>query len=96
MIAAWGESKSESSSDEESDSEVANLCFMANKEEETLDEVCLKTQHKEGVWYLDSGCSRHMTGDKTMFSTITPKDGGYVTFGDDKKGKIIGIGNIDY
>ena len=35
-----------------------------------------------------------MTGDKTMFSTITPKDGGYVTFGDDKKGKIIGIGNI--
>ena len=29
-----------------------------------------------------------------MFSTLTPKDGGYVTFGDNKKGKIIGIGNI--
>ena len=37
MIAAWGESESESSSDEERDSEVANLCFMANKEEEILD-----------------------------------------------------------
>ena len=35
-----------------------------------------------------------MTGDKNMFSILTPKDGGYVTFGDDKKGKIIGIGNI--
>ena len=29
-----------------------------------------------------------------MFSTLTPKDGGYVTFGDNKKGKIIGIGSI--
>ena len=38
MIAAWGESESESSSDEESDSEVANLCFMAKEEEETLNE----------------------------------------------------------
>ena len=38
-IAAWGESESESSSDEESDSEVANLCFMAKEEEETLNEV---------------------------------------------------------
>ena len=30
-----------------------------------------------------------------MFSTLIPKDGGYVTFGDNKKGKIIGIRNID-
>ena len=39
MIAAWGESESKSSSDEESDSKVANLSFMAKEEEETLNEV---------------------------------------------------------
>ena len=54
----------------------------------------MKTQHKKGLWYLDSGCSRHMTGNKAMFSTLTPKDGGYISFGENKKGKIIGIGSI--
>ena len=29
-----------------------------------------------------------------MFSSLTPKDGGYVTFRDNKKGKIIGVGSI--
>ena len=42
MVAAWGESESESSSDEESDTEVANLCFMAH-EEDTPNEVVLHT-----------------------------------------------------
>jgi len=35
-----------------------------------------------------------MTGDKSKFASITPKDGGSVTFGDNSKGKIIGIGNV--
>ena len=25
------------------------------------------------LWYLDSGCSRHMTGDKTLFKTLKEK-----------------------
>ena len=45
-------------------------------------------------WYLDSGCSRHMTGDIEQFFTIKSKDEGFVTFGDNKKGRIIGLGNI--
>ena len=45
-------------------------------------------------WFLDSGCSRHMTGDKNKFTSLTLKDGGNVKFGDNSKGKIIGIGNI--
>ena len=36
-----------------------------------------------------------MTGDFSKFSTFTKKDGGFVTFGDNAKGKIIGIGNVD-
>ena len=29
-----------------------------------------------------------------MFSSISPKDGGYVTFGDNAKGKIVGEGKV--
>ena len=27
------------------------------------------------LWYLDSGCSHHMTGDKTLFKTLKEKVG---------------------
>ena len=46
------------------------------------------------LWYLDSGCSRHMTGDLSKFISLSRKDEGMVTFGDNKKGKIIGKGDI--
>jgi hypothetical protein len=40
---------------------------------------------------MDSGCSKHMTGDKKWFSSLTPlSHKEYVTFGDDKKGKVLG------
>ncbi|KAK8986324.1 hypothetical protein V6N11_013818 [Hibiscus sabdariffa] len=45
-------------------------------------------------WYLDNGCSRHMTGDKSRFLELKPKSGGVVTFGDNSKGHIEGIGSI--
>ena len=45
-------------------------------------------------WYLDSGCSRHMTRGKSKFSHLVPKDQGFVTFGDNNKGRILGVGNI--
>mgnify|MGYP003703321643 FL=1 len=35
-----------------------------------------------------------MTGDKSFFNKLSSKDGGFVTFGDNKKEKIIGIGSI--
>ncbi|KAK2980836.1 hypothetical protein RJ640_020488 [Escallonia rubra] len=35
-----------------------------------------------------------MTGDRSLFSHITPKNGGLVTFGDNSNGKIIGKGKI--
>ena len=49
---------------------------------------------KKNKWLLDSGCSRHMIGDESKFAFLTKKKWGYVTFGDDAKGKIIGQGNI--
>ncbi|KAL5849177.1 hypothetical protein ACOSQ4_007190 [Xanthoceras sorbifolium] len=45
-------------------------------------------------WYLDSGCSRHMSGDKNVFENLVMKDGGWVTFGNGSKKKVIGKGSI--
>jgi hypothetical protein len=49
----------------------------------------------EDKWLMDSDCSRHMTGDKKWFSSLTllsHKE--YVTFADDKKGNVLGTGII--
>jgi hypothetical protein len=40
---------------------------------------------------MNSGCSQHMTENKKLFSSPTPlSHKKYVTFGDDKKGKVLG------
>jgi len=49
---------------------------------------------KESMWYLDSGCSRHMTGDAKKFSKISYKASGHVTYGDNNRGKILGVGKV--
>jgi hypothetical protein len=49
----------------------------------------------ENTWLMDSGYSRHMIGNKKWFSSLTPlSHKEYVTFGDDKKGKVLGTGVI--
>ncbi|GKD29271.1 ribonuclease H-like domain-containing protein, partial [Tanacetum coccineum] len=49
--------------------------------------------HKKGVF--DSGCSRHMTGNKSYLSDYEEIDGGFVAFGGDPKGgRITGKGKI--
>ncbi|GKD55854.1 putative ribonuclease H-like domain-containing protein, partial [Tanacetum coccineum] len=53
----------------------------------------LKLGHpqKEDQGYVDSGCSRHMTGNMSYFSDFKEFNEGYVTFGRGAKGgKIIG------
>jgi hypothetical protein len=44
---------------------------------------------------MDSSCSRHMTRNKKWFSSLTSlSHNEYVTFRDDKKGKVLGTGVI--
>ena len=47
-------------------------------------------------WVLDSGCTDHMTGDKDMFRELADNDSPrkYVTFGDNSKGKVVGLGKV--
>ena len=47
------------------------------------------------LWYLDSGCSRHMTGNKTLFKTLFEGKIGTVMFEDGSKSVIKGIGTVD-
>uniref|UniRef100_A0A2N9HPJ0 Integrase catalytic domain-containing protein n=1 Tax=Fagus sylvatica TaxID=28930 RepID=A0A2N9HPJ0_FAGSY len=68
------------------ESATEDLCLMAHG-----DEVCLISKSTKISGFFDSGCSRHMTGDKNKFTSLTLKDGGNVKFGDNSKGKIIGI-----
>nr|GEY06444.1 hypothetical protein [Tanacetum cinerariifolium] len=45
------------------------------------------------LWYLDSGCSKHMTGDRSQLTNFVNKFLGTVKFGNDHVGKIMGYGD---
>ena len=61
------------------------VCFMIKSAFKVMD-TCL--------WYLNSGCSWHMTGDQSLFKVFKSKKGGNVTFGDKSKSQIKGRGTI--
>ncbi|KAF1881726.1 hypothetical protein Lal_00032197 [Lupinus albus] len=71
---------------EQSSSSQLMASHHSDDEEENLRAAC-------NLWYLDSGCSKHMTGDRNKFYVPTPTNKGYVTYGDNK-GKILGVGRI--
>jgi len=54
----------------------------------------MTSKSKRSMWYLDSGCSRHMTGDKKKFKNFKRKEQGFVTYGDNNKGKRLGTGDV--
>jgi hypothetical protein len=49
----------------------------------------------KNIWLIDSGCSRHMTGDKGWFSSLVPMvTKRYITFGDNGRGRVLSEGEI--
>ena len=50
--------------------------------------------NRKNLWYLDSCCSGHMTGDSTMLTEFKERAGPSITFGDDNKGYTVGYGLI--
>ena len=49
---------------------------------------------KSHSWYIDSGCSYHMIGNKSLFTSFTEFDGGNVTFEDGNVARVKGKGTI--
>ncbi|GJW96130.1 retrovirus-related pol polyprotein from transposon TNT 1-94 [Tanacetum coccineum] len=45
------------------------------------------------LWYLDSGCSKHMTGNRSQLMNIVSKFLGTVRFGNDQIARIMGYGD---
>jgi hypothetical protein len=50
--------------------------------------LVLLAQRQKNPWYIDNGCSKHMTGDKSKFLTLSESKSGNATFGNDASGKI--------
>jgi hypothetical protein len=63
-----------------------NLCIVSHTALKILD-TCL--------WYLYSGCSKHMTGDKTLLKDVQMDKCGWITYGDGSQSRVIGKGIID-
>ena len=47
-------------------------------------------------WIMDSGCTNHMTGDRSLLmdSTLRPSDKSHITFADTGKSKVLGLGRV--
>ncbi|GJZ24336.1 retrovirus-related pol polyprotein from transposon TNT 1-94 [Tanacetum coccineum] len=58
--------------------------------------VCLKCDLLPDDWIVDSGCTKHMTGNRRLFTLYKAYDGGHVIFGSNLKGKVVGGGNITH
>jgi hypothetical protein len=50
----------------------------------------------KNIWLIDSGCLRHMTGDKGWFSSLVPVvRKRYITFRDNGRGRVLSEGEIE-
>ena len=60
------------------------------KKENHYCDLVFSAKKQKDPWYIDSGCSKHMSGDKGKFIFLTEHKSGNVTFGNDAPGKIRG------
>ncbi|GJS14367.1 hypothetical protein Tco_0408839 [Tanacetum coccineum] len=72
----------------------ASACWVWRPKQKVLDHGNPQLELQENR-VIDSGCSSHMTGNKSYLSDYEEIDGGFVAFGGDPKGgKITGKGKI--
>ncbi|GKB67307.1 integrase, catalytic region, zinc finger, CCHC-type containing protein, partial [Tanacetum coccineum] len=67
----------------------AKIALMANLSRNGSDALTEVVQIV--LWYLDSGCSKHMTGDRSQLTNFVSKFLGTVKFGNDQVAKIMGF-----
>ncbi|RVW63624.1 Retrovirus-related Pol polyprotein from transposon TNT 1-94 [Vitis vinifera] len=73
----------------------AHYAELDEKEEMLLmSYVELNQSRKEDVWFLDSGCSNHMCGNKLWFSDLDEEFRQSVKLGNNSKMTVLGKGNI--
>ncbi|KAH9751241.1 Integrase catalytic domain-containing protein [Citrus sinensis] len=58
-------------------------------------EVLIATKEKpQGQWVLDSGCTFHMSANRSYFTTYQSYDGGMILMGNNSVCKVVGIGTV--
>jgi hypothetical protein len=72
---------------------VENFKVWKKKEDDQC-RLVLSSQRQKNPWYIDNGCSKYMTRDKSKFLTLSESKSGNVTFGNDAPGKIKGKGMV--
>ncbi|GJR94934.1 retrovirus-related pol polyprotein from transposon TNT 1-94 [Tanacetum coccineum] len=78
----------------ESPKPVVKLVYSRKPRKNKNTESVSKTKVVQIVlWYLDSGCSKHMTGDRSQLTNFISKFLGTVKFRNDQVAKIIGYGD---
>ncbi|GKA59760.1 retrovirus-related pol polyprotein from transposon TNT 1-94 [Tanacetum coccineum] len=78
-----------------------NSCMLSNNHDlcvlDFINDVNARAKSKSVVqivlWYLDSGCCKHMTGDRSQLTNFVNKFLGTAKFGNDHVAKILGYGN---
>ncbi|GJR92751.1 integrase, catalytic region, zinc finger, CCHC-type containing protein [Tanacetum coccineum] len=80
-----------SDSGEEDDEKVNNKTYLVAQ---ASSEICLGVDLEPDEWIKDSGCSKHMTGNRKLFSSYKAYNGGNVIFGSNIRGNIIGKGKV--
>ena len=59
--------------------------------------TCMVSSMMDCGWYLDSGASFHMAGDKSLFSTLEEKDLKIrIEMGDDGNYSVLGVGTVAF
>lgn len=70
--------------------------FAEKEEEVSLLMVChVKEEVQQNMWYLDTGCSNHMCGDKKAFSELDESFRDTVKFGDNSIVSVMGKGKVN-
>lgn len=68
---------------------------MENEKEIPLLMVCHENEKPDtNIWYLDTGCSNHMCGDKSVFAHLDETFSDTVKFGDNSAISVMGKGKV--
>ncbi|GJT22846.1 copia protein [Tanacetum coccineum] len=78
---AWSDS-----CEDEEENNKEETCLVA----QASNEICLGINLEPDEWIKDSRCLKHMTGNWMLFSTYQVYNEGYVIFGSNLRGNIIG------
>lgn len=73
---------------------LANYAELDEQEEMLLMSYVEDIARREEIWFLDSGCSNHMCGDKSLFSELNEGFEQVVKLGNNTGMKVAGKGNV--